>query len=60
MGWDDDRLAKDYMRNVSLADTRIWFIYRSRVTVRVKTNRSSAFRDNVDCRHCDSGEIGIQ
>ena len=49
MGWDDDRLAKDYMRNVSLADTRIWFIYRSRVTVRVKTNRSSAFRDNVDC-----------
>ena len=48
--WDDDILARDYMRKVNLTDTRIWFRYS--MTVRVKANTSYTFRDNMDCRHC--------
>ena len=28
----------------------------NRMTVRVKANRSSAFRNNMDCRNCDTGQ----
>ena len=44
--WDDNRLATDYMKQVHLDDARVWFRYRSRMTVRVKANESSAFRQH--------------
>merc|ERR1739838_652166 len=34
-------------------DTRIWFRQRSRMTVRVKANRSSQFKNKMGCRYCD-------
>ena len=52
---DDDRLARDCMRHVKLSDARICFIYR--MTVRVNANRSSVFRDKMDCTHYKCGSI---
>ena len=39
--WDSDKT----MRN-----TRVWIIYRSRMTIRVKKNRSSTQRSDMNCR----------
>ena len=55
--WDDDRLATDYMRKINLRNSKIWFRYRSRITVKVKANSSSAFTYNMECRHFKSGEV---
>ena len=38
---------------MSLRDTRIWFRQRSRMTLRIKANRSSVFRGQMGCRYCD-------
>ena len=35
------------------ADARTYFRFRSKMTKRVKGNTSSAFRNNMNCRHCD-------
>ena len=42
----DDRVERDYIQKNSLKDTRIWFRRRSRMTLRIKANRSSVFRGN--------------
>ena len=52
--YSDDRKERDYIKRMSLRDTRIWFRQRSRMTLRIKANRSSAFRGNLGCRY--SGE----
>ena len=51
----DDKNERDYIKKISLRDTRSWFRMRSRMTLRIKANSSSAFRDNMECRHCDTG-----
>ena len=38
---------------MSLRDTRIWFRQWSRMTLRIKANRSSAFRGNMGCIYCE-------
>ena len=38
---------------MSLRDTRIWFCRRSRMTLRIKANRSSVFYGNMGCRYCE-------
>ena len=40
----DDKNSRDYIKKMSLQDTRTWFRMRSRMIVRIKANRSSAFR----------------
>ena len=42
---------------MNIDDARVWFRYGSRMTVRVKANRSSAFRN---CRHCNTDESESQ
>ena len=51
--YSDDRKERDYIKRMSLRDTRIWFRQRSRMTLRIKANRSSAFRGNMGCRYCE-------
>ena len=51
--YSDDRKERDYIKRMSLRDTRIWFRQRSRMTLRIKANRSSAFRAKMGCRYCD-------
>ena len=45
--YSDDKYERDY--------TRSWFRMWSRMTLRIKANRSSMFRGNMGCRHCDTG-----
>ena len=53
--YSDDENERDYIKKISLRDTRSWFHMRSRMTLRIKAIRSSAFRGNMECRHCDTG-----
>ena len=41
------------MKRMSLRDTRIWFRQRSRMTLRIKANRSSVFKNQMGCRYCE-------
>ena len=51
--YSDDRKERDYIKRMSLRDTRIWFRQRSRMTLRVKANRSSVFKNQMGCRYCE-------
>ena len=50
--YTEDRKERDYIKRMSLRDTRIWFRQRSRMTVRIKANRSSQFLHQMGCRYC--------
>ena len=41
---------------MKLDDARVQFRYMSKMTVRAKESRSSEFRNNIDCRHCNTRE----
>ena len=49
--YSDVRIEQDYILKM---DTRIWFRRRSRMTLRIKANRSSVFRGNMGCRYCET------
>ena len=51
--YSDDRKERDYIKRMSLRDTRIWFRQQSRMTLRIKANRSSVFTGNMGCRYCE-------
>ena len=42
-----DKNERNYIKKMTLRDTRSWFRMRSRITLRIKANRSSAFRDDT-------------
>ena len=51
--YSDDRVERDYIKRMSLRDTRTWFRQRSRMTLRIKANRSSQFKNQMGCRYCE-------
>ena len=51
--YSDDRVERDYIKRMSLRDTRIWFRRRTRMTLRIKANRSSVFTGNMGCMYCE-------
>ena len=51
--YSDDIKERDYIKRMSLQDTRIWFQQRSRMTLRIIANRSSVFTGNMGCRYCE-------
>ena len=51
--YSDDRVERDYIKRMSLRDTRTWFRQRSRMTLRIKANISSVFTENMGCRYCE-------
>ena len=58
--YSDDRVERDYIKHMSPSDRRIWFGRRSRMTLRIKANRSSVFRVNMGCRYCKTDLIENQ
>ena len=50
--YSDDRKERDYIKRMSLRDTRIWFRQRSQMKLQIKANRSSLFKGNMGCRYC--------
>ena len=58
--YSDDRVERDYIKRMSLRDTRIWFRRRSRMTLRIKANRSSVFTGDMGCRYCERDLIENQ
>ena len=59
--YSDDRKERDHIKIMSLRDTRICFRQRSQMTLRIKANRSSAFRGNMGCGYCEEDiRIGNQ
>ena len=58
--YSDDRVERDYIKRMSLRDTRIWFRRRSRMTLRIKANRSSVFTGDMGCRYCEEDLIENQ
>ena len=53
--YSNDRNERDYIKMMTLQDTRSWFRMRNRMTQRIKANSSSAFREDMSCRHCVMG-----
>merc|ERR1719483_768375 len=51
--YSEDRKERDYIQRMSLRDTRTWFRQRSRMTLRIKANRSSQFKNQMGCRYCE-------
>ena len=44
----------------ALRDTQTWFRMQSRMTLRIKANRSSMFRGDMGCRHCNTDIVENQ
>ena len=51
--YSDDRIERDSIKRMLLRDTRICFRQRSRMTLRIKANRSSVFTGNMGCIYCE-------
>ena len=45
---------------MNLQDKRIWFRFTCKTINILKGNTSSTFRNNMQCRHCISGEVETQ
>ena len=58
--YSDDKDKRHYIKKMTLRDTSSWFRMRSRMTLRIKANRSAAFRDDVGCRQCNTGSTETQ
>ena len=61
--WEDNKgKRKTYLTIMNIDDARVWFRYKSKMTGRVKENRSSEYRDNMGCNHsnCNTNEIESQ
>ena len=41
---------------MTLSNARLWFRFRCQIIENIKGNRSSQWRDNIECRHCTTGE----
>ena len=46
---------RNYLKDMTLADARLWFRYRCQIIDNIKGNRSSQWRNDMACRHCTSG-----
>ena len=49
--WNDNRRTRNYLAQINIDDARVWIRYRSKMTVGIKANRSSDYRNNIGCRH---------
>ena len=51
---------QNYLKDMALADARLWFQYRCQIIDNIKGNRSSQWRHDMACRLCSSGENETQ
>ena len=43
---------RNYLKGMNLMNARVWFRYRCKTTAHIKGNKSSMYRDNMQCRVC--------
>ena len=48
---------QNYLKGMTLM---IWFRYRCKIKAHIKGNKSSMYKDNMQCRLCKSGEDETQ
>ena len=53
--WQEDSKDRHYMSYINLRKARQWVRIRSRMIRGVKKIWSSAYKENMECRCCDSG-----
>ena len=51
---------RNYLKDMKLADARLWFRYRCQIIDNIKGNRSSQWKHNMACRLCTRGENETQ
>ena len=51
---------RNYLKDMTLADARLWFSYRCQIIDNVKWNKSSQWKHDMACRLCTSGENKTQ
>ena len=51
---------KNYLKDITLADARLWSKYRCQIKDNLKGNRSSKWRNDLVCRLCSGGENKTQ
>ena len=51
---------RNFLKEMTLANGRLWFRYRCQTIVHIKGNKSSVWRNNMACRLCTSGEDETQ
>ena len=55
-----EKTERNYLQDMTLADARLWFIYRCQILDDIKGNRSSQWENRMHCRHCITGENETQ
>ena len=48
--------ARNYLREMTLTNARLWFRYRCKIIDHIKGNKSSVYKNNMACGMCTSGE----
>ena len=51
---------RNYLKEMTLANARLWFRYRCQIIDHIKGNKSSVWRNNMACSLCTSGEDETQ
>ena len=51
---------RNYLKDMTLADARLWFRHRCQIIDNIKGNRSSQWKHDMACRLCTSGENKTQ
>ena len=51
---------RNYLREMTLTNARLWFRYRCKIIDHIKGNKSSMYKDNMACRLCTRGENETQ
>ena len=51
---------RNYLKGMNMMDARVWFRYRCKTTALIKSNKSSIYKDNMQCRLCNSGKDETQ
>ena len=46
---------RNYLTRMNLQDARVWFRFRCKLTALIKGNKSSMYKNNMECRYCKSG-----
>ena len=51
---------RNYFREMTLTNARLWFRYRCKIIDHIKGNKSSVFKNNMACRLCKNRENETQ
>ena len=54
------KYERNYLANLTTANARIWFRYRSKIISDIKGNQSKQWTGRMQCRHCNTGSDETQ